>query len=118
MKKTVITYFIGSLVFLTVLGCATAGEQEKVIPSRGEETSSRESSAKLEAKKDTLINQGAESNAPSIMTLIFTVSSCSWSYRDENGELQAVSITDGKPKYVKSGKIHYINVMDAELEFQ
>jgi hypothetical protein len=37
---------------------------------------------------------------------------------DENGILEAVSIIDGKPQYVRSGSVHYIDLDKSKIVFK
>jgi len=102
MKKIANVRLVGSLLILTILGCATAKKQETIIPPQ-------------EKKEGKVVKQTPKHNVTSKTTLIFNVSSCSWSYIDENGKLHAVSITDGKPKYISSEEVYYIDLMKTEI---
>jgi hypothetical protein len=119
MKKIVDKPFVVSLLILTVLGCATAEKQESMTSPQGKKSiASFESSTESLKKGENDVNRTPEKNVTSKKTLIFNVSSCSWSYMDENGILEAVSIIDGKPQYVRSGSVHYIDLDKSKIVFK
>lgn len=105
MKNIVNEAFVVIPLILTVLGCASVEKQETIISPQ-------------ERKAENVVNLTPENNVTSKTTLIFDVSSCSWSYTDENGILEAVSIMDGKPQYVRSGSVHYIDLDKSKIVFK
>jgi len=115
MKKIVNKPLVASLLLLTVLGCGAAKKQESIIPHQ---ENKRAASLENPSGSEKAANKTSEKSVPAKKVLIFNGSSCSWSYLDENGKLQAVSITDGKPKYVNSGEVHAIDLMKTEIRFK
>ena len=119
MKNIANKPLVVSLLIFTVLACATVKEEATTTaPQEMNAAASVENPAGPEAKEDTTANQAMEKNVASKTTLFFNVSSCSWSYIDELGKLQAVSIIDGKPQYVSSGKTHYIDPDKTNIVFK
>lgn len=118
MKKIVNTPLLVSLLILTVLGCAGVKEQETEILPQEEKAAATDKGTIPEKKEDKALKQTPANSITLKTTLIFNVSSCSWSYVDDNGKLHAVSVTDGKPRYIKSGEAYYIDLKKTEIVFE
>ena len=50
--------------------------------------------------------------------LIYDDSNCKWNYIGPEGKLHAVTVVDGELRYVKNGKIEYIDLKSTEMEIK
>jgi len=120
MKKGKYKIIACSLFLLMMLGCAAGKKQETAAPpEKDTAAAAQETTANTEMREAAQPRKDPVASRKTSKTrLIFDVASCSWSYIDENGTLQAVSIEGGKASYVSGGKAHSIDASKAELEFK